>query len=167
MEEETDSEEQPELGSWNLSWSSSRFKPSTYSGVGPNQKVNHFPKTSMITRKDSLLRALRKMRVVHGSIYNFFPDAFLLPTEYTKFVEDYSAQGETGVGLPAHAAPASSHYCHTPEQKSIWIMKPTDSSRGRNIYLMRELSDLVYGQPYLAQKVAHRSLYAKCLMPSV
>jgi hypothetical protein len=55
--------------------------------------MNHFPKSSVITRKDTLLRALRKMRAVHGKIFDFFPDGFILPSEYTKFVEDYSTQG--------------------------------------------------------------------------
>jgi tubulin polyglutamylase TTLL2 len=78
---------------WSLYWRSSRFKPSEYKDASPLQKMNHYPKSSVITKKDTLLRALRKMRVVHGKIFDFFPDGFILPTEYTKFVEEYSKQG--------------------------------------------------------------------------
>ena len=30
---------------------------------------------------------------MHGPIYSFFPDGFILPTEYTKFVAHYAQQG--------------------------------------------------------------------------
>ena len=42
--------------------------------------------------------------------------------------------------------------------KAIWICKPSDSSRGRNIFLIRELTDLVYDQQYLVQKYIDRPL---------
>jgi tubulin polyglutamylase TTLL2 len=121
---------------WNLHWRSGRFKPSEYTNCTINQLVNHFPKSSIITRKDTLLRALRKMRKVHGSVYNFFPDGFFMPTEYTKFVEEYSKQ----------------------ETKAIWICKPNDSSRGRNIFLFRDLADLVYSDSVLVQQYVDRPM---------
>jgi tubulin polyglutamylase TTLL2 len=76
------------------------------------------------------------MRKIHGPIYDFFPDGFFMPTEYTKFVEEYSKQDE----------------------KSIWICKPNDSSRGRNIFLFRDLADLVYSDACLVQQYVDRPL---------
>lgn len=41
-------------------------------------------------RKDLLLRLLRKMKAVHGEVYDFHPDSYLLPTEYTKFIHAFT-----------------------------------------------------------------------------
>ena len=42
--------------------------------------------------------------------------------------------------------------------RAIWICKPTDSSRGRKIFLMRDLKDLTYDQPYIVQHYINRPL---------
>lgn len=41
-------------------------------------------------RKDLLLRVLRKMKAVHGAVYAFHPDSYMLPTEYTKFIGEFT-----------------------------------------------------------------------------
>ena len=55
-------------------------------------------------RKDHLLRGIRKANCVHGSIYNISPIAFVLPSEYTKFCDEYANQPEN--------------------TKATWICKP-------------------------------------------
>lgn len=60
---------------WHIHWKAGRFKPSEYAAANPAQRVNHFPKTSGITKKDTLLRNLRRMRAIHGQIFNFFPES--------------------------------------------------------------------------------------------
>lgn len=54
-------------------------------------------------RKDLLLRVLRKMKAVHGDVYGFHPDGYLLPTEYTKFIDAFThlrPVSGTGAFLP-------------------------------------------------------------------
>jgi len=82
---EWEEEEDPE-DLWQIHWKAGRFKPSEYAAANRLQRVNHFPKTSGITKKDSLLRNLRRMRGIHGQIYSFFPETYILPTEYTTLV---------------------------------------------------------------------------------
>lgn len=48
-----------------------------------------------IHRKDLLLRLLRKMKAVHGDVYDFHPDSYLLPTEYTKFINAFTRLQES------------------------------------------------------------------------
>jgi tubulin polyglutamylase TTLL2 len=67
-------------GEWNLLWRSGRFKPSEYKNACLGQRLNHFPKSDGITRKDHLLRALRKFTGIHGKVYDIHPPAFILPT---------------------------------------------------------------------------------------
>ena len=65
---------------WHLHWKAGRFKPSEYEVASKLQRVNHFPKTTGITKKDCLLRNMQRMRGIHGPIYDFFPEKYLLPT---------------------------------------------------------------------------------------
>lgn len=128
-------EETHEPGVWHLHWRSTRFKPSHYRLALPFQRLNHLPGSSVITKKDTLHKSLQKFRSIHGSVFDFYPEGYILPTEYTKFVKVYAKTS----ALPD-------------DEKPIWICKPTDLSRGRKIFLMRDLGDLRFDQPTLIQR---------------
>jgi hypothetical protein len=66
--EEWDEETMTET-SWHLLWRSGRFRPSEYAQANGIQRMNHFSKSGVITKKDSLLRGLRQLRAVHGAVY--------------------------------------------------------------------------------------------------
>mmetsp|Transcript_40188 Transcript_40188/g.105480 ORF Transcript_40188/g.105480 Transcript_40188/m.105480 type:complete len:620 (+) Transcript_40188:96-1955(+) len=121
---------------WTIAWKCGRFKPSEYTMAKSYQKLNHFPKSGVITRKDTLVRAIRKMRAVHGEVFSFLPQSFILPSEYTKFVHEYSQQ----------------------DVRDVWICKPADSSRGRKIFLMRDLSELTYDCQFVIQRYMENPL---------
>ncbi len=64
-------------------------------------------------------------------MFDFTPRTFILPNEYNKFVDAFTAeQRETAMRGEA--------------KKGIWICKPSDLSRGRKIFLVRSLKDLTY-----------------------
>ena len=113
---------------WDLYWRSGRFKPSEYALASSVRRLNHFPKTTGITKKDALLRNLRRMRNIHGPVFNFFPESFILPTEYAAMVRSIEKLGARGG-----------------ESRPIWIVKPTDSSQGRKIFLIRDVHEISYG----------------------
>ena len=46
-----------------------------------------------------LLRVLRKMKAVHGEVYAFHPDSYVLPTEYTKFIDAFTRLQQVGAAL--------------------------------------------------------------------
>jgi tubulin polyglutamylase TTLL2 len=102
-----------------------RYRLSDYENVQSFQRLNHFPNTTLITRKDTLFRLLKKLRLIYGSIYDFFPLTISLPKDYIKFVRVYVEEEEKG-------------------SKATWICKPVDSSRGRGISVFRSISDLSY-----------------------
>jgi tubulin polyglutamylase TTLL2 len=54
-------------------------------------------------------------------VYNYFPEGYLLPNEYTKFVDA----------------------CRR-DPSAVWICKPADLSRGRGISLLRDINELTY-----------------------
>ncbi|KAJ3170874.1 putative tubulin polyglutamylase ttll2 [Irineochytrium annulatum] len=81
---------------WNLWWKGSRYRVSEYANCRPWQRMNHFPKTAVVTRKDMLFRTLKTMRGIHGKVYDYFPQTFSLPNDYVKFVRVYAEEEERG-----------------------------------------------------------------------
>ncbi|XP_059211822.1 probable tubulin polyglutamylase TTLL2 [Centropristis striata] len=132
--EEYDGEEQEEED-WNLYWRGSAFRSSEYHNLLPWQRLNHHPKTVGITRKDCLARNLRRMRATFGSsLYDFSPNAFILPNDYTRFLSEYNK-------LRATRGPSV-----------YWICKPVDLSRGRGIFIFQDIKDLVYDCSVIVQR---------------
>ena len=119
-------DEGDEENDWNLWWKTSGFRTSDFEACRPWQRLNHFPKSIAITRKDCLARNLRRMKGIYGnSVYNFIPLSFNLPNDYRKFVSEYTKQKEGGKAVS-------------------WICKPADQSRGKGIFIFRDLSELTY-----------------------
>jgi len=112
-------------GKWDVYWKGCRFCASEYKQATPQQRINHFQKTSEITKKDALLRNLRRMKAIHGAVYAFSPETYILPTEWTTLVRRVES-------MPVAERP-------------IWILKPTDSSQGRKIFIIRDLAEISYG----------------------
>ena len=101
----------------------------------------------MITKKDGLARNLKRMRGVYGTnIYNFSPTAFNLPHDYTRFVTEYTKQKEKQKELGN-------------KTDMYWICKPADMSRGRGIFVFKDLSDLTYDCTAVVQRyISHPHL---------
>nr|CAB3267353.1 probable tubulin polyglutamylase TTLL1 [Phallusia mammillata] len=134
-EVDEDSEEKNN-GAWNLWWKTQRFRKSEHDEVEPWQRLNHFPRTDAITRKDSLVRNLRRMRCIHGAqVFNFHPAAYILPNEYTKFVSDYAKESQK-----------------YGKKNLFWICKPVDLSRGRGIFVFHDLKHLAYDCSVVVQR---------------
>ncbi|XP_042189434.1 probable tubulin polyglutamylase TTLL2 [Callorhinchus milii] len=132
---EYDGEEQ-EKGDWNLYWRTSGFTAVEYQNIMPWQRLNHHPKTMGITRKDNLARNLKRMSGVFGSAsYNFSPVGFILPNDYTKFVAEYTKDKQANGGKAGY-----------------WICKPVDLSRGRGIFVFKDIEDLTYSCSVIVQK---------------
>nr|XP_054604612.1 probable tubulin polyglutamylase TTLL2 [Nothobranchius furzeri] len=118
---------------WNLYWRRSTFPSSKYHNLLPWQRLNHHPKTAGITRKDSLVRNLRRMRATFGSsLYDFSPTTFLLPKDSTHFLSEHNKLAR---GRPVY-----------------WICKPVDQSRGRGIFIFEDIKDLVYDCSVIVQR---------------
>ncbi|XP_033627215.1 tubulin polyglutamylase TTLL5-like isoform X2 [Asterias rubens] len=103
----------PNSNDFNLMWTGSHVKPYTLRTFTEFQKINHFPRSYEITRKDRLYKNFQRMQQAKGSRhFDFLPQTFVTPAEY----DDLST---------AHM-----------KERGTWIVKPVASSRGRGISLI-------------------------------
>lgn len=73
---------------WLIMWSTTGFKSDLYQTLSKYQKVNHFPRSSELTRKDSMYSRMARMQAMYGEKhFNFIPKTFILPKEYSSLVE--------------------------------------------------------------------------------
>ncbi len=64
-----------------LIWSNSGLKTEFYPKLTHSQKVNHFPLTNQITRKDFLFLNMIKIQDKFPNHFNFIPNSFILPQD--------------------------------------------------------------------------------------
>jgi len=126
---------------WSLHWKSGRFKLSDWEKCLPHQRLNHCPKSSGITKKDNLHRNIKRLAGSYGKIFDFVPMTFVLPNEYLAFMQAFSERQESDEA-----------------GEKFWICKPSDSSRGRGIFIISHISQLVYDQQYVVQEYISRPL---------
>ncbi|KAG7200187.1 hypothetical protein KM043_000621 [Ampulex compressa] len=98
---------------FNILWMANHPKPDVLRNLMPYQKVNHFPRSYEITRKDRLYKNIEAMQWSKGlRNLDYIPETFLLPFESREL-------------LSAHL-----------KYRGPWIVKPKASSRGRGIYVV-------------------------------
>ncbi|XP_054131808.1 tubulin polyglutamylase TTLL5 isoform X1 [Melozone crissalis] len=110
----------PNSNDYNLMWTGSHLKPCLLRSLTDVQKVNHFPRSYELTRKDRLYKNVCRMQLTHGfKAFHILPQTFILPTEYQEFCNTYS------------------------KDRGPWIVKPVASSRGRGVYLINNPNQIV------------------------
>ncbi|XP_026193567.1 probable tubulin polyglutamylase TTLL9 [Cyclospora cayetanensis] len=125
---ETDSETEWDFFWCDKDWISETFDKFRFQ---PNQRINHFRNHHQLTRKDLLIRNLRRhkrqlereCKAQEAESFNICPQTFLLPLEYSIFVEEFKRNAVQKCG-------------------SVWIMKPVGRSQGKGIFLIERLSQL-------------------------
>uniref|UniRef100_A0A8C5U291 Tubulin tyrosine ligase like 4 n=1 Tax=Malurus cyaneus samueli TaxID=2593467 RepID=A0A8C5U291_9PASS len=118
------------LGCWGPHMRSPGFK-----SIREHQKLNHFPGSFQIGRKDRLWRNLLKMQARCGKKeFNFFPQSFILPQDI-KLLRKAWEEGAS---------------------RQKWIVKPPASARGVGIQVIHKWSQLPKRRPLLVQRYLHR-----------
>ncbi|KAF6116767.1 tubulin tyrosine ligase like 4 [Phyllostomus discolor] len=118
---------------WLGCWGHHMKSPSFRSILG-HQKLNHFPGSFQIGRKDRLWRNLSRMQSRFGKKeFSFFPQSFILPQD---------------AKLLRKAWESSS--------RQKWIVKPPASARGIGIQVIHKWSQLPKRRPLLVQRYLHK-----------
>lgn len=105
-------------------WIFENFKFTTFL---PHQKINHFWNHYELTRKDLLIKNVKRtqkyLEKEHGRSYSeeydFIPTSFSLPQEYALFKIEYRKN-----------------------PKLLWIVKPVGRCQGKGIFLLERFSQL-------------------------
>ncbi|KAM3594469.1 uncharacterized protein V6R79_008429 [Siganus canaliculatus] len=125
----------PNSNDFNLMWTGSHLKPYILRSLQDFQKVNHFPRSYELTRKDRLYKNIQRMQQTHGfKDFHIVPQTFVLPTEYQEFCNCFA------------------------KDKGPWIVKPVASSRGRGIYLVSNPNQISMDENILVSRYIHNPL---------
>ncbi|PAA47515.1 hypothetical protein BOX15_Mlig027105g2 [Macrostomum lignano] len=105
-------ETHPNSSDFNLMWTGSHLKPYVLRSLSEFQKVNHFPRSYELTRKDRLYKNVQRLQQLKGvKHFDFVPPTFIFPAEFQEFCTYYL------------------------KDKGPFIVKPIASSRGRGIFI--------------------------------
>ncbi|XP_043405743.1 tubulin polyglutamylase TTLL5 isoform X12 [Chelonia mydas] len=125
----------PNSSDYNLMWTGSHLKPYLLRTLSDIQKVNHFPRSYELTRKDRLYKNVNRMQYTHGfKTFHILPQTFILPAEYQEFCSSYS------------------------KDRGPWIVKPVASSRGRGVYLINNPNQISLEENILVSRYINNPL---------
>ncbi|CAG9818928.1 unnamed protein product [Phaedon cochleariae] len=114
---------------FNLLWTGSHPKPGILRSLAPHQRVNHFPRSYELTRKDRLYKNIERMQLTKGyKHFDFIPQTFVMPLEHREL--------------------CTAHH----RIKGPWIVKPVASSRGRGIFLVENPNQVPLEEPVVVAK---------------
>eukprot|EP00927_Polykrikos_kofoidii_P074103 TRINITY_DN70067_c0_g1_i1.p1 TRINITY_DN70067_c0_g1~~TRINITY_DN70067_c0_g1_i1.p1 ORF type:complete len:513 (-),score=66.54 TRINITY_DN70067_c0_g1_i1:140-1588(-) len=117
---------------WDLFWCDKEWIHEVFDHIHlqSHQRVNHFRNHFELTRKDLLVKNIKRAQrqaqreglVEEAQCYAACsPTTFVLPGEYSMFVEEFKRQQGQG---------------------AVWIMKPVGKSQGKGIFLFNKLSQV-------------------------
>lgn len=141
---------------WNIYWASvgnvrNIFNPEHGYRLSDDQIINHFPNHIQLTRKDLMVKNIKRYskeqkryfetknhkKKNHSSnspkmktVYDFVPDTYLLPADYSVFFEEFKRECLEKTGSFEEKA----------TQK--WIVKPIGKARGIGISIITKLSQV-------------------------
>mmetsp|Transcript_15804 Transcript_15804/g.37548 ORF Transcript_15804/g.37548 Transcript_15804/m.37548 type:complete len:1017 (-) Transcript_15804:115-3165(-) len=102
-----------------IQWSGPNIRDAVYQSMMEWQRINHFPGSTELTRKDRLWMHFAQMAKSYGKgCFDFVPETYVLPDQFDSFLTCYQ------------------------RSRCTWIVKPNASSRGRGIFLLSDLSEL-------------------------
>lgn len=121
---------------WNMMWLGTSAQQYLYEGLNEYQKINHFPNSFEVTRKDKMAINIMFMQDKFGKeAFDFVPPAFVLPDEFADFY-------------------ASFHE----DKRGKWIVKPSCSSQGRGIHIVDSISEVPMNESCVISKYIQNPL---------
>ncbi|CAK9026773.1 Tubulin polyglutamylase TTLL5 (SRC1 and TIF2-associated modulatory protein) (Tubulin--tyrosine ligase-like protein 5) [Durusdinium trenchii] len=101
------------------------------------QRVNHFPNSTELTRKDRMWENFQRMAQQHRELnFDFVPETFVLPQQLRSFKQRYLKT----------------------RSEQLWIVKPTASSQGRGIFILRNLVELPMKESVVVSRYVEKPL---------
>jgi len=122
------------VSDWTCTWGR-HMKSPQFKEIKESQKINHFPGTFNIGRKDRLWKNYHKLMLKHGkSEFNFLPRTFCLPADTKLLRKVWERKGGKG----------------------RWIVKPPALARGEGIKVINKWSQIPTTRPLIVQRYVAR-----------
>uniref|UniRef100_X1ZPC2 Tubulin--tyrosine ligase-like protein 5 n=1 Tax=Capitella teleta TaxID=283909 RepID=X1ZPC2_CAPTE len=119
----------PNSNDFNLLWTGSHLKPYVLRSLQEFQKINHFPRSYEITRKDRLFKNIQRLQQTKGfKNFDFIPSSYIIPSEFQEFCSAFL------------------------KDKGPYIVKPIASSRGRGIFLINHAEQVPLDETMIVSK---------------
>lgn len=113
------------IGTWGKHLKNSSFKK-----IKNFQKVNHYPGSFHLGRKDRLWQNYSRMLSRHGQdAFNFFPETYVLPADLKLLKETWDKDAD-----------------------KCWIVKPCASARGTGVKVIYKWSQVPKNKPIVVQR---------------
>ena len=109
---------------WNLQWYDFYINEDDLRKMLPYQRINHFPGSSILGKKNNLSKHIEKMRKVYPKEYDFYPRTFMLPYQMEE-LRSYAERRHEKEGV-----------------KPVFIAKPEASCQGKGIFLVKKIDQL-------------------------
>jgi len=119
---------------WTCTWGR-HMKSPMFKEIKESQKINHFPGTFNIGRKDRLWKNYHKLMLKHGkSEFGFLPRTFCLPADTKLLRKVWERKGGKG----------------------RWIVKPPALARGEGIKVINKWCQIPAARPLVVQRYVAR-----------
>lgn len=128
----------PHPKDWLVQWSGPGVPDGAYHGLHEHQRINHFPGSTELTRKDRMWINVKRMAQGAGGVaFDFVPETFVLPDQVEEFLECYEQDHK---------------------RRKMWIVKPRASSQGKGIFLLRDIRELPLNEHSVVSRYVHNPL---------
>ena len=136
------------FNNWNAIWAR-HLKIAEFNQIGFSQRVNHFPGSFHLGRKDRLWMNLKVKSDKFGeeTFIDFHPISFLLPREYGALIEYWKKSDDEH--KKAQTLPQSTNGCSvaageqfSKDGKKVFICKPPAAARGQGISIVSTIDEL-------------------------
>ncbi|GMS77860.1 hypothetical protein PENTCL1PPCAC_35, partial [Pristionchus entomophagus] len=124
---------------FNILWTSTHLKSHCLRSLKSWQRVNHFPRSGELTRKDRLYENIARSKAIFGASsggpFSFIPEFYVTPRDMdrlTRAMEDRRSR-------------SSGH-------DASFIVKPVAGSRGKGIFLARKPDEIPLASPLLVSR---------------
>lgn len=145
---------------WDLYWCDKEWIHDNLDHIHlqPHQRVNHFRNHFELTRKDLLVKHIKRQKKncekngLHQEAEAYArvtPTTFVLPQEYSMFVEEFkkSTAPAPPSSVGGKVGKIGEETSESKKKKSIWIMKPIGKAQGRGIFLIDSLKQVADWKP--------------------
>lgn len=142
---------------WDFTWSKSQ-RDEFFLTMSSPQKVNHFPRTYELGRKDNLSTNMQRMKALYGSEFDFYPTTYFYPEELdkcTQLLYDSKIKRNEEYRKMKESKDSSNNEENVDSPKELdglVIIKPIASSRGRGIRLATGLPDPTESRGLIVQE---------------